>query len=131
MPWVAKMAQSPPIPTRATPTVTPLPTILQSTVCKPQERPARPTRPTKPVQDTQLFIRLGPDHPACAAGSFAVLTVLKRQLRGDAYLLKEVQEIKTGFALCMESATALAALELHTNSMADAIADCKIEKQQN
>src|SRR5438045_9570829 len=27
MPWVAKMAQSPPIPTRAAPTVTPLPSF--------------------------------------------------------------------------------------------------------
>ena len=126
----APEAPSPPN-TYAEAVTTPPPTILQSTVRKPQERPARPARPAKPVQDTRLFIRLGPDHPARAAGSFAVLTVLKRQLRGDAYLLKEVQEIKTGFALCTESATALAALELHTNSMADAIADCKIEKQQN
>src|SRR5438045_4341435 len=58
----APEAPSPPN-TYAEAITTPPPTILQSTVRKPQERPARPARPAKPVQDNRQVITISPDHP--------------------------------------------------------------------
>jgi hypothetical protein len=83
----------------------------------------------KPSQDTRLFIRLNHNHLARAAGPFAMLTALKRHLKEDAYLIKEVQETKSGFALCTGSTKALDLLEKHTTSITNLITDCKIEKQ--
>jgi hypothetical protein len=43
--------------------------------------------------------------------SYALLQALKGQLRDDAHILKEVQAIKTSFALCINSLIDLDALE--------------------
>ncbi|RAL58045.1 hypothetical protein DID88_009540 [Monilinia fructigena] len=45
-------------------------------------------------------------------------------------LLKEVQEVKTGFALCTNSPTNLAALKTKEAIIATAIGSCKIETQE-
>ena len=88
---------------------------------------AAKTKPTRP--DTRLFVRIGPEHSARAAGAFAVLTALKRSLGEHAHLLKEVLLVNTGFALCTDSMESLTALESHTVIMTKAIGNCKIERQ--
>lgn len=93
------------------------------------KQPRQQIRPSVKI-DTRLFIRLGPNHPARTAGSFAVLTALKRQLGTHSSLLKEVQATKTGFALCTNSDTDLTALEKHSDIITNTIQDCTIEKQQ-
>lgn len=90
-----------------------------------------PIKAIKPPQDTRLFIRLSPTHPARAAGAYAMLTALKHNLKEDAHLIKEVQETKSGFALCTRSVKALETLEKHSSTFANLITDCKIEKQPN
>lgn len=94
--------------------------------CKPPLQAAK-TKPTCP--DTCLFVRISPEHSARAAGSFAVLTALKRSLREHAYLLKEVLSVSIGFALCTNSIESLTALESHTDIMTEAISNYKIERQ--
>jgi hypothetical protein len=64
--------------------------------------------------DTCLFLRLGPNHLAHKAGSFALLTALKSALRAHAYLLREALEVPLGFALYTNSLKALIALEKHS-----------------
>ncbi|THV52689.1 hypothetical protein BGAL_0072g00250 [Botrytis galanthina] len=68
-----------------------------------KQPPKRPQYPNK--VDTHLFVRLGLSYPARTAGSFAVLTALKRKLGEHSSLLKEVQATNTGFALCTNSIT--------------------------
>ena len=82
-------------------------------------------------EDTRLFVRIGPEHPARTAGSFAVLTALKRRLGENAKLLKEVQAVKTGFALCTGSLAERTALEKHSDTIEALIQNCKIEPPQH
>jgi hypothetical protein len=91
---------------------------------QPQAEKAKPTRP-----DTRLFVRIGPDHPARAAGSFALQIGLKNTLGKHAHLLKEVLSTNSGFALCTDSIESLTALELHTEELAKTVGDCRIERQ--
>jgi hypothetical protein len=81
--------------------------------------------------DTRLFIRVGLDHISRRAGPFAVLTALKTLLRTDSSLLKEVQEVKSGFALCTGSLDMLAKLETHSQAISRAFADSIVERQPN
>ena len=46
--------------------------------------------PPKARTDTRLFVRVDQDHPARKAGSFAMLTALKRHLGPDSKALREV-----------------------------------------
>ncbi|RAL67587.1 hypothetical protein DID88_008340 [Monilinia fructigena] len=69
------------------------------------------TKPLAPPTDNRLFVRIDHSHPARKAGTFAILTALKKVLGPASSLLKEVQEVKTGFALCTNSPTNLAALK--------------------
>src|ERR1700726_2099779 len=89
----------------------------------------KPNRPSE-RPDNRLFVRIALDHPARSAGSYALLAALKRLLREDAYLLREVQETATGFALCARSANTLTQLETYLEAMTKAISNCKIEKRQ-
>jgi hypothetical protein len=73
--------------------------------------------PVKTRPDTRLFLRVDPDHPARKAGPFAILTALKSLLGPDSKALREVQEVKSGFALCTGSLAALATLEKYTESI--------------
>jgi hypothetical protein len=97
-----------------------------------------PTQPVKskpvpkqvrPRLDTRLFIRIGPSHPARKAGSFAILTALRDALGPDAKLLKEVQEVKSGYALCTGSRETLTALESKIPVIGNTITECTIERQ--
>ncbi|EDN99026.1 predicted protein [Sclerotinia sclerotiorum 1980 UF-70] len=80
--------------------------------------------------DNRLFVRINQMHPARSAGSFAILTALKKVLGPNASLLREVQEVKTGFALCTSSTANLLALEKQKAIISSAIGDCKIEAQE-
>jgi hypothetical protein len=91
---------------------------------QPQAARAKPTRP-----DTRLFVRLAPEHPARAAGSFAILSGLKNSLGTHAHLLKEVLAVNSGFALCTDSIESLQALETHTEIIIKTITNCKVERQ--
>jgi hypothetical protein len=59
-----------------------------------------------------------------------MLTALKRHLGPDSKALCEVQEVKTGFALCTSSPEALATLESHVKGILQIIPDSTIERQQ-
>jgi len=81
--------------------------------------------------DTCLFVRIAPEHLVWTAGSFAILSFIKRRLGENTYLLKEVQAIKTGFALCTDSLAGLMALKEHINSLIDSISNCTIKRINN
>src|SRR5271165_2710685 len=89
-----------------------------------QSKKLQPTRP-----DTRLFVRLGPFHKACVAGAYALFTALKSRLGEQATLLKEVQAVKSGFALCTNSLEDLTALEKSIVLIGQLIGDCTIERQ--
>ncbi|APA06668.1 hypothetical protein sscle_02g014380 [Sclerotinia sclerotiorum 1980 UF-70] len=80
--------------------------------------------------NNRLFIQINQIHPARSAGSFVILTALKKVLGPNASLLREVQKVKTGFALCTSSTTNLLALEKQKAIISSAIGDCKIEAQE-
>jgi hypothetical protein len=79
--------------------------------------------------DTRLFVRISPFHNARVVGAYAVLTALKNQLGDKAYLLKEVQAVKTGFALCTDSLDDLDSLYKHASEIEQKIGHCTVEKQ--
>jgi hypothetical protein len=79
--------------------------------------------------DTRLFVRLGAEHKARKAGGYAILCALRKELGEQGHFLKEVQTTKTGFALCTSSPEGLAALETHTELIAQSFGDCKVERQ--
>jgi hypothetical protein len=98
-----------------------------------QQKPTqqKPTgKPSNSRPDTRLFVRIGPSHPARAAGSFALLTALKQVLGTDGPLLKEVLEIPSGYALCTSSPEDLAALIQHSALIGNKISDCRVERPQ-
>jgi hypothetical protein len=90
-----------------------------------QAKAARTLRP-----ETRLFLRVGPSHQTRQLGSFALLQALKRELGDDAHILKEVQSIKTGFALCTDSLADLSTLEGHKERLSLGIQDCTIERRE-
>jgi hypothetical protein len=55
------------------------------------------------------------------------LQALRGELRDDAYILKEVQATKTGFALYIDSLTDLDALEGYKEKLSLDIQNCTIE----
>ena len=92
-------------------------------------KPKPAPKQVQPRPDTQLFIRISPSHPACKAGSFAILTALRDALGPDSKLLKEVQEVKSGYALCTGSQESLTALESKIPVIGNKITNCTIERQ--
>jgi hypothetical protein len=86
--------------------------------------------PPKTRTDTRLFLRISQDHPAREAGSFAMLTAIKRLLEADSKALREVQEVKTGFALCTSSPEALATLNTYTDAILQLVPGSTLEAQQ-
>lgn len=96
----------------------------QPIACRRQPATPRPVRP-----DTRLFIRLGQNHKARKAGAFAIYLALKGRLGEHSSLLKEVQAVKSGFALCTDSLEELTALERFTGLITDSIGDCTTERQ--
>jgi hypothetical protein len=95
----------------------------QSTTCKPPPV-IRQTRP-----DTRLFVRIGQEHKARAAGGYAILCALKKELGEHAPLLKEVQAVRSGYALCTDSLADLSSLEIHSECIIQLIGNCKLERQ--
>jgi hypothetical protein len=142
------------IPTRTKPLTTPAPAdLLPPRAALPTRQPQKPstyaeaaaTLPAepqrapqaykqkasskKPLPDTRLFIRVGPNHSARSAGAFAIQTALKKNLQSNAALIKEVIEVKSGFAIRTESPSALADLEHFSDAISNLITDCKVERQ--
>ena len=88
------------------------------------------TRPVyNPRPETRLFARVSVFYCMRQFGPYAILQCLKGELGTDAHILKEIQATKTGFALCTDSLTDLETLEKHSDKLASAIQDCKIERQ--
>ena len=83
----------------------------------------------RPRLDTRLFICIGLSYPARKAGLFVILTALRNALGLDAKLLKEVQKVKSGYALCTGSQETLTALESKILVIGNTITDCTIERQ--
>jgi hypothetical protein len=104
---------------QAATTATHKPTVRQPA----KLRLARSKRP-----DTRLFVRLGSFHKARQAGAFALFVALQDRLGEQATLLKEVQVVKTGFALCTNSLEDLTALEKSANIITQLISECTIER---
>jgi hypothetical protein len=123
----------PPIPTTSNTIPNPLPPTsyaqAAATAAPSQAQPTarKPTRQARP--DTRLFVRIGPEHKARAAGGYGLLCLLKRELNGQASLLKEVQAVKSGYALCTDSLADLVALEAHAERISQLIGNCKVERQ--
>jgi hypothetical protein len=114
LPTYAQKAATPPPPPQ-------LPTV---TALKTQVTKAPTARP-----DTRLFVRVSPDHISRKAGPFALLTALKPLLGQDSTLLQEVQEVKSGFALCTGSLEALTKLESYSEAISSSFGDAVVERQ--
>src|SRR5271165_999883 len=124
-PVTAEPSRAPAPPTYAQKAATPAPEKVP-TVTFPKTPAAKaPTRP-----DTRLFVRVGLDHISRKAGSFALLTALKPLLGQDSSLLREVQEVKTGFALCTGSLEALSKLETYSGAISRSFDRALVERQQ-
>jgi hypothetical protein len=95
----------------------------QFLACRQSEK-LQPTRP-----DTRLFVCLRLFHKARTAGAYALLTALKSRLGEQATLLKEVQAVKSEFALCTNSLEDLTALEKSIVLIGQSIGDYTIERQ--
>jgi hypothetical protein len=124
---LATTESSPPIalPTYAQKAATPPPPQLPTATAPKIRATKAPTaRP-----DTRLFVRVGPDHISRKAGSFALLTALKPLLGQDSTLLQEVQEVKSGFALCTGSLEALTKLESYSEAISSSFGDAVVERQ--
>jgi hypothetical protein len=123
-----------PSPASSSRTPSPQPSYASITAAAPPAQVRKPLKPTAKTTtsrpDTRLFLRISPDHPARAAGSFAVLTGLKDALGIHAPLLKEALAIPSGYALCTSSPQDLEALAQHSALLADTIVDCKVERPQ-
>lgn len=61
--------------------------------------------------DSRLFVRLPATHQARSFPGYAILTKLRASLGDAGHYLREVQTVKTGFALCPTAPTDLPALE--------------------
>jgi hypothetical protein len=78
--------------------------------------------------ETRLFVHIGPTHRAQQVGSYALLQALRGELGDDAHILKEVQAMKTSFALYTDSLTDLDALEGHKEKLSLGIQNYTIER---
>ncbi|EED17331.1 hypothetical protein TSTA_111670 [Talaromyces stipitatus ATCC 10500] len=65
----------------------------------------------QPLPDNRLFIHLPANHVARKMEAYTIYFSLRSQLNSNSAALKEVQAIKTGFALCPSSPEALLALK--------------------
>jgi hypothetical protein len=101
--------------------------VCESTACKRYLAKIHLAYTTRP--NTHLFACIRPDHSACKVGAFAILTTLKKQLKDKAYLFKEVQAVKSGYALCTDLLKNLNALNKFANRIANTIGNCIVEKQ--
>lgn len=92
---------------------------------------SKPITKNKPTirPETRLFVR-NPSELARAAGSFAVFTSLRKELGPKGHLLTEVQETKSGLALCTKSPQDLLELESCTPELKALFPGCQIEKQE-
>jgi hypothetical protein len=95
----------------------------------PASQPTNPRLARVVRPDTRLFVRLGIFHKARQAGAYALCVALKEGLGEQATLLKEVQRVNTGFALCTDSLEDLAALEKSIDIITRLIGECTIERQ--
>jgi len=116
---------APALPTYAQKAATPAPPRAP-TVATPKT-PATKAPTTRP--DTRLFVRVSPDHISHKAGSFAILTALKTLLGQDSTLLREVLEVKSGFALCTGSLEALTKLETYSEAISGSFDGAIVERQ--
>ena len=91
---------------------------------------ATPNKALKePTPDNRLFVRLPDGHDARKVQGFAIRTNLRAELGSDGPLLKEVQAIRTGFALCPSSPAALKILEDKKKTISDFFGnDCLVER---
>ncbi|EED20922.1 hypothetical protein TSTA_081550 [Talaromyces stipitatus ATCC 10500] len=102
-------------------------------------KPATATQQTKPpmkksisdakqsLPDHHLFMCLPPDHAARKMDAYAIFSSLQSQLGINSNALKEVQIIKTGFALCPASMEALSTLKAQKEVISTYFGDCQIE----
>ena len=81
--------------------------------------------------DHRLFVRLSADHPARKMDSYAIFSSLRTQLDTSSNALKEVQTIKTGFALCPASVEALTTLEAQKEVISAYFGACQIERSSH
>jgi hypothetical protein len=97
----AQAAAKPPTYPATTP-----PTASASSVLSQRVQKKKPLPP-----DSRLFVRLPANHQARPFPGYAILTKLRVSLGDAGHYLREVQTVKTGFALCPTSSSDLPALE--------------------
>ncbi|EED14531.1 hypothetical protein TSTA_107380 [Talaromyces stipitatus ATCC 10500] len=78
----------------------------------------------QPLPDIWLFVCLPANHAARKMEAYAIYSSLQSQLNLNSVALKEVQAIKTGFALCLSSPEALLALEAQKETISAFFVNC-------
>ena len=78
----------------------------------------------EPTPDNCLFVRLPNTYPIRTLQDYAITTSLRAKLGPDGLLLKEVQTIKSGFALCPTTLDALKTLEARKDDIQTFFRDC-------
>jgi hypothetical protein len=103
--------------------------ISETTPLTQHIKPKPTLKQVRSKPDTGLFIRISPTYLAHKAAPFAIFMALRKALGPESKLLKEVQEVRSGYALCTGSQESLATFETKIPIIASMITDCTIEHQ--
>ncbi|KAF5180129.1 Endonuclease/reverse transcriptase protein, partial [Thalictrum thalictroides] len=82
-------------------------------------------------EDNRLLVRVSTGHPALSMSPYAVLQQLNNYLKEN--LVREIQNIKTGFAICPASSTAQEKLHARMGEIESFLStqgECKVEKPE-
>jgi hypothetical protein len=142
-PALAPIPSPDPLPPSPPPSRSPSGLAQSSYAIITKSNPAKPAAAThqtktlnkKPTSDAKqsppdyrLFVRLPADHAAKRMDSYAIYSSLRAQLGINSNALKEVQTIKTGFALCPASMEALSILEAQKEVISIYFGNCQVER---
>ena len=118
----AQAAAIPPALPTTTPPIAPASSVLSQ----------RAQQKKTPTPDSRLFVRLPATHQARPFPGYTILTQLRVSLGDAGHYLKEVQTVKSGFALCPISPTDLPALEACIPAITNFFGnDSRVEKASN
>lgn len=100
-----------------------------------RKRPAGPTHPkpnkaklARDAPDSRIFVRLSDTHKARTFAPYAVLTRLRTEVEAAHKHLKDVQPVKSGFALVSSSAEGSKALVEQSEALEAFFGDCTVEQ---
>lgn len=87
--------------------------------------------PKKPHEDNRIFVRISPGHTCLGMSPYAIMLQLDAFLKGK--FVREVQKIKTGFAICPisnEAHETLVARMSDIEAFLSIEGECKVEKPE-